>query len=94
MATESEVLPPGTDVALYVAETPANMFQVQSLPELLFKRIEEEVAAFVPDLSTATSRAEIAALSFKIARTKTAVDKGYAPRGCSANGVPSAGWAA
>lgn len=75
MATESEVLPPGTDVALYVAETPANMFQVQSLPELLFKRIEEEVAAFVPDLSTATSRAEIAALSFKIARTKTAVDK-------------------
>lgn len=25
---------------------------------------------------------------------KTAVDKGYAPRGCSANGVPRTGWSA
>lgn len=72
--TEPQIIPPGTDVTLYVAETPANMFQITDLPELLFKKIEAEIAAFVPDLSTVTSRKEIAALSFKVARTKTAVD--------------------
>ena len=70
-----EIIPPGKDVVLYVAETPANMFQVASLPELLFKKIEAELAAFKPDLSTAASRQEIASLAFKIVRTKTAVDK-------------------
>lgn len=72
---EQEIIPPGTDIALYVAETPANMFQVKTVPELLFAKIEAEVAAFKPDLSTQASRQEIASLAFKIARTKAAVDK-------------------
>lgn len=70
-----EIIPPGKDVVLYVAETPANMFTVKTLPDMLFAKIEAELAAFKPDLSTAASRQEIASLAFKIARTKTLVDK-------------------
>ncbi|WP_370194412.1 MULTISPECIES: hypothetical protein [Aurantimonas] len=40
-----------------------------------YSEIEREVKAFEPDLSTVTSRKEIASLAYKVARTKTAIDE-------------------
>lgn len=42
--------------------------------EKLFEAIENEIAAFEPDLSTDTSRKAIAAMAFKVTRTKTAIE--------------------
>lgn len=40
----------------------------------LYAHIKAEVDAFVPDLSTESSRKEIASLAYKVTRTKTAID--------------------
>jgi len=49
------------------------LFTKDGLPALL-TRIEHEVAGFVPDLSTAAGRKEIAATAYKVARSKTVID--------------------
>lgn len=49
------------------------LFSEKNLDSLL-ARIREETATFVPDLSTATSRKEIASLAYKVARSKTTID--------------------
>jgi len=41
----------------------------------LFKMIEDQTAGFVPDLETIKGRDEIAALAYRVARSKTALDK-------------------
>lgn len=43
--------------------------------EELYAFLEREIEAFEPDLSTETSRKKIAALAYKVARTKTAIDE-------------------
>lgn len=63
-----------SDLQAVVTATPASMFSDKALPDKLFAVIEAEIAAFVPDLSTGKSRGDIAALAYKVARTKTAVD--------------------
>jgi colicin import membrane protein len=49
------------------------VFTGQNLDDLL-ARIRAEVAPIVPDLTTASSRKEIASLAYKVARSKTAID--------------------
>lgn len=41
----------------------------------IFNKIEEEIANFVPDVTTEKGRKEIASFSYKIARTKNALDE-------------------
>lgn len=53
---------------LFVAE------QVSKAYAGIFDKIEEEIANFVPDVTTEKGRKEIASFAYKIARTKTALD--------------------
>ena len=59
---------PDTPVLVAAYSDPASM-------ESILARIEQEVRAVVPDLSTATSRKAIASTAYKIARSKTALDE-------------------
>lgn len=67
----------GTEIATtFVPDLPAVYFYIVE-PERfdhLFGRIQAEVESFVPDLTTATGRKEIASLAYKVTRTKTALD--------------------
>jgi colicin import membrane protein len=63
-----------TDIATIVSTNPvAVLVDAKTYSEFL-EHIKAETAAFVPDLSTATSRAKISALAYKVTRTKTAID--------------------
>lgn len=44
----------------------------------IYGKIEEEIAAFVPDVTTEKGRQAIASLAYKIARTKTGLDEAAA----------------
>ena len=59
---------PDTPVLIAAYRDPASM-------DALLQRIEADALAVAPDLSTAASRKEIASLAFKVARSKTALDK-------------------
>lgn len=60
----------------FIAEqqTPLAVLTSADEAEALFARIRAEIDAFVPDLSTVTSRAAIKSLAFKVTKTKTAVE--------------------
>lgn len=49
--------------------------QVNKAYSTIYTKIEEEIAAFVPDVTTEKGRKAIASLAYKIARTKTALDE-------------------
>lgn len=59
---------PDTPILVAAFSEPAKM-------EAILTRIETEVRAVAPDLSTVTSRKAIASLAFKVARSKTALDE-------------------
>jgi hypothetical protein len=63
--------------ALALPDTPilVQAFSAPEKMEAILTRIETEVRAVAPDLSTATSRKAIASLAFKVARSKTALDE-------------------
>lgn len=63
-----------TDIAVIVADNPAIVLADRAKRDDLFAHIKREIAAFEPDLSTATGRKEIKSLAYKITRTKTAID--------------------
>ena len=48
--------------------------QVNKAFHTIYGKIEEEIAAFVPDVTTEKGRQAIASLAYKIARTKTGLD--------------------
>lgn len=55
-----------------------NPVAVVSSPEILdafYKKVKAECDAFVPDISSVKGRDAIASLAFKVAKTKTAIDK-------------------
>lgn len=60
----------------FIAEqqTPLAVLTSANEAEALFARIRAEIDAFVPDLSTVTSRAAIKSLAFKVTKTRTAVE--------------------
>jgi hypothetical protein len=62
--------------ALALPDTPVLVaaFSAPEKMEAILTRIETEVRAVAPDLSTVTSRKAIASLAFKVARSKTALD--------------------
>jgi colicin import membrane protein len=60
-----------------LALVPANPVAVLTDPKTyseFYAKVKAECDAFVPDLSTATGRAAIAAQAYKVTRTKTAID--------------------
>lgn len=59
---------PGTPVLIAAYGDDAKM-------DAILTRIETDALSIAPDLSTATSRKEIASLAFKVARSKTALDE-------------------
>lgn len=65
---------PSTALALPEPTTLATMFQKPDQIDDLISRIEAEVRAHVPDLSTKKGRDAIASLAHKVARSKTALD--------------------
>lgn len=52
--------------------------QVNKAFHTIYGKIEEEIAAFVPDVTTEKGRQAIASLAYKIARTKTGLDEAAA----------------
>lgn len=52
--------------------------KVEQAFHTIYGKIEEEIAAFVPDVTTEKGRAAIASLAYKIARTKTGLDEAAA----------------
>jgi hypothetical protein len=69
--------PQEPSTALALPDTPILVaaFSAPEKMEAILTRIETEVRAVAPDLSTATSRKAIASLAFKVARSKTALDE-------------------
>jgi chromosome segregation ATPase len=59
---------PDTPVLVRAYNDPGQM-------QAILQRIETDALAVAPDLSTATSRKDIASLAFKVARSKTALDE-------------------
>lgn len=64
----------GTAIALIVSETPVVVLTDEKRRAEFYAHIQAEVESFTPDISTATGRAAIKSLAFKITRTKTAID--------------------
>ncbi len=64
----------GADIVGYVSSNPVAVLIDEKVYSQFYEQIKAETDAFKPDLSTATSRKEIAALAYKVTRTKTAID--------------------
>lgn len=62
-----------TELALFTSLTPVTIVTDQAKAEELFTHIEQQIAEFVPDLTTDTGRRAIASLAFKVSKTKTAI---------------------
>lgn len=62
-----------TELALFTALTPVTIVTDQAKAEELFTHIEQQIADFVPDLTTDTGRRAIASLAFRVTKTKTAI---------------------
>ncbi len=63
-----------TSIELVIQQTPSVALLDPKKKEELYAFLEREIDAFEPDLSTETGRKKIAALAYKVARTKTAID--------------------
>lgn len=75
MNAHAPIVAEETAVSFIVEEqTPLAVLTSANEAEALFARIRAEIDAFVPDLSTTTSRAAIKSLAFKVTKTKTAVE--------------------
>ncbi|WP_149344740.1 hypothetical protein [Neorhizobium sp. P12A] len=62
------------DVVALVSENPGSVLTDDNLYDRFVAQLRKDVAAFVPDLSTATSRKKITSEAFRITRFKTAID--------------------
>ena len=70
-----ETIEPGTALALPDTPVLIAAYGDPTAMDALLARIETDALALAPDLTTAASRKEIASLAFKVARSKTALDK-------------------
>ncbi len=68
MNQELVAIPPKDAMAVFTADDPAIAFAP------FLAHIRRELDAFVPDLSTAKSRKEIASIAYKVAQSKTYLD--------------------
>ena len=66
--------PTGAALAKAVETNPALVLINSKAKEGLFKHIQDEIANFKPDTSTAKGRDAIKSFAFKITKTKTAID--------------------
>ena len=64
----------GADIVGYVSANPVAVLVDEKVYSQFYEQIKAETDAFKPDLSTVSSRKEIAALAYKVTRTKTAID--------------------
>lgn len=62
------------EITLLPEEKTQLLFVKSEVTDEIIGKIEEEVKNFVPDLSTASSRKEIASFAYKIAQTKSKLD--------------------
>jgi len=65
---------PATDIAVLECLSPADLFAANGT-EPVYEAIKNEVAAFVPDMTTEGGRKEIASMAYKIAQSKNFLDK-------------------
>lgn len=63
-----------TDMVGYVSANPVSVLVDEKVYSQFYEQIKAETDAFTPDLSTVSSRKEIASLAYKVTRTKTAID--------------------
>src|SRR3990167_1039929 len=63
-----------TSIDLLIQHQPSVALLDPKKKEELYAFLEREIEAFLPDLSTEATRKKIAALAYKVARTKTAID--------------------
>ena len=74
MEDVAEVAKPTTNIAIIVESNPGIVLIDKVKREEFYEHVKREVESFVPDLSTDKGRKAIAALAFKVSRTKTAID--------------------
>lgn len=65
----------GTALAIPEGRSLAAMFSEPSQVDDLIARLEAEALSHAPDLTTAKGRKAIASLAYKVAQSKTALDK-------------------
>jgi hypothetical protein len=63
-----------TDIITTVSANPVLVLTDEKTYSQFYQSMQDEIAEFKPDISTAKSRAEIAKMAFKITRSKTAID--------------------
>lgn len=63
-----------TDLVVIEKSNAMAVFQSADQVEEILQRVEREVMSFVPDVTTAKGRKEIASLAYKVAQTKTYLD--------------------
>ncbi|HCO0598003.1 TPA: cell envelope biogenesis protein TolA [Escherichia coli] len=63
-----------TDLVVIEKANAMTVFQSADQIEEILQRVEREVMSFVPDITTAKGRKEIASLAYKVAQTKTYLD--------------------
>lgn len=63
-----------TDIIATVSTNPVAVLVDEKVYSDFYTHMKAECDAFVPDLSTVTSRAKISAQAYKVTRTKTAID--------------------
>jgi colicin import membrane protein len=66
---------PKAAIIALVERAPADVLKSEENRAALYAHIEGEIAAFVPNLETGVGRKAVAALAYKITRTKTALDE-------------------
>lgn len=63
-----------TDLVVIEKANAMTVFQSSDQIEEILQKVEREVMSFVPDITTAKGRKEIASLAYKVAQTKTYLD--------------------
>lgn len=63
------------DITALVGENPGSVLLDEDLYARFLEQLKRDVNAFVPDLSTATSRKKITSEAFRITRFKTSIDE-------------------
>jgi colicin import membrane protein len=70
-----EILEPATDVVAQVTENPALAILNEEKFEAFYEKLKAEAAKVSGDVSTNKARDEVRSMAFKIAKTRTAIDK-------------------
>jgi len=63
-----------SDALEIIAENPVAVFTSDAAYSEFYQKVKAQLAAFVPDVSTAKGRDEIKSMAYKVTRSKTAID--------------------